>query len=775
MRAVLTLVVLMIICGALVADERPSSSPKPGLPKKFTAVDTSRLLGSPDPLPLEAERMFAKLQFERPVELTFAPDGSKRLFVLEQKGVIRTFENDTDENDAEAERAEAFLDLRDVVLSEGNEEGLLGLAFHPKYAENGKFYVYYTAKPRSSVIASYQVSKDDPKRAVRDSEERLLVIPQPYPNHNGGSIRFGPDGYLYIGMGDGGLRDDPHDNAQNLDSLLGKVLRIDVDRPDEGLAYGIPKDNPFVDLPAAVGRDGARGEVWAYGFRNIWRLGFDRKTGELWAGDVGQDRFEEVDLVHRGGNYGWNLREGMHDFLPNTPGKDDRYIEPVAEYFHGEGQSVTGGFVYRHDRLAKFRGHYFFADYLSGKVWTVGRTDDGGIAPKREAANTGLQIAAFGEDADGDMYLCAFDGHIYRLRERDAEVAAEANKFPRKLSETGLFQSVERNEPAEGLMPYELNVPFWSDYAVKDRYLALPEAASVEFRDEGAWKFPVGTVLVKTFWMHQDRGAMAKPRRLETRLLVHRREGWAGYTYVYDDAEREAHLINDGRTVSLEIEHGEGKESQTFYFPSRADCMACHTKQHGFVLGMETPQLNRVQNYHGDQENVIGMFGRLGVFKEPPQKSPDDLKRFPDWGFGNFDRSGPANRNASVADKSREPEGDTETLARAWLDVNCSMCHRPDGIAPMKRDFQFETPLEKMNVVNQPIGQRRRRPPDVRLIAPGEPERSELLTRVSTRGPYQMPPLATHYIDPRGYEILRRWIAAMPKEKAGAGGAEPPR
>jgi uncharacterized repeat protein (TIGR03806 family) len=764
MRCVLAAVVVVIIARALPAGEQP------GLPKTFTAVDTSRLLGTPDPLPLEAERVFEKLQFERPVELTFAPDGSKRLFVLEQKGVIRVFENDAD-----VAEAEVFLDLSDVVLSEGNEEGMLGLAFHPKYAENGKFYVCYSAKPRSSVIASYRVSKDDPKRAVRDSEERLLVIPQPYPNHNGGSIRFGLDGYLYIGMGDGGLRDDPHDNAQNLGSLLGKVLRIDVDKRDEGLAYAVPKDNPFVDRPSTPGLPEPRGEVWAYGFRNIWRLGFDRKTGELWAGDVGQDRFEEVDLVHRGGNYGWNLREGMHDFLPNTPGKDDRFIEPAAEYFHGEGQSVTGGFVYRHDRPANFRGHYFFADYLSGKVWTIGRTEDGGFAPKREAANTGLQIAAFGEDADGEMYLCAFDGHIHRLRERDAEVAAEAKKFPRTLSETGLFRSVERNELAEGLVPYELNVPFWSDYAVKDRYLALPEAASVEFREDQAWKFPVGTVLVKTFWMHQDHGAAAKPRRLETRLLVHGREGWAGYTYVYDDDQREAHLINEGRTVSLEIEHGEGKESQTYYFPSRADCMACHTKQHGFVLGMETPQLNRVQNYHGDQENVIGMFGRLGVFKESPKKPLDDLQRFPDWGFGNFDRSGPAN-GAAVAEKPREPEGDTETLARAWLDVNCSMCHRPDGIAPMKRDLQFDTPLEKMNLLNQPIGQRRRRPPDVRLIAPGEPERSELLTRISTRGPYQMPPLATHYIDPRGYEILRRWIAAMPKEKAvGGATAEPPR
>jgi hypothetical protein len=215
--------------------------------------------------------------------------------------------------------------------------------------------------------------------------------------------------------------------------------------------------------------------------------------------------------------------------------------------------------------------------------------------------------------------------------------------------------------------------------------------------------------------------------------------------------------------VSLEIENTEGKESQTYYFPSRADCMACHTKQHGFVLGMETAQLNRTQNYRGDSENVIATFDRLGVFQKPPEKKSDELARFPDWGFGNLDRSGRDSERGDLVKRLLEVEGDSSTLARVWLDVNCSMCHLPDGIAPMKRDLRFETATEKMNLMNQPIGQRRRRPPEVRLIAPGKPELSELLTRISTRGPYQMPPLATHAIDPRGYEVLRRWIAEMPK------------
>jgi len=744
-----------------VQAERDAASHR--VPDRFIPIDTTRLLGSPDPLPMEAERVFPKLKFERPVELTFADDGTDRLFVVEQAGIVRVFPNAAD-----ASEAKVFLDLRDVVLRAGNEEGLLGLAFHPDYAENGKFYVYYSTEPRSSVVAAFRVSPDDADRALRESEERLLQIDQPFENHNGGSLKFGPDGYLYIGLGDGGLRDDPHDNAQSLGSLLGKILRIDVDDRDEGLAYSIPRDNPFVDRPDA------RGEIWAYGFRNIWRLGFDRKSGDLWAADVGQDRFEEVNRIERGGNYGWNIREGMHDFQPNTPAKPAELIEPLAEYFRGEGQSITGGFVYQGDRLPDLRGRYVYGDYLSGNVWALKLDEHKRVEKLQKAAATGLQIAAFGEDRAGEMYLCAFDGGIYRMRNRDGDLQAEAKVFPRKLSETGLFQSVAKNEPAEELIPYELNVPFWSDYAVKDRYLALPKAKSVEFRETESWRFPVGTVLVKTFWMHFDRAEMKDARRLETRLLVHGNDGWAGYTYVYDDDEQEAHLLDDSQTDTLTIKTEDGVIRQSYYFPSRTDCMACHTRQHGFVLGLKTPQMNRMQNYRGVAENLLTMLDRLEVFTRPLDDEPDALQRFPDWGFGNLIRSDEnddaAEHDSGVGPDSSAlpelPEGDAAALARAWLDVNCAMCHLPDGVAPGKRDLRYDVSLEKMNVVDKPISQLRRRPKEVRIIAPGDPLRSELLQRVSVRGPYQMPPLATHYVEPRAYEILRRWIAEMePSER----------
>ena len=736
--------------------EQPSELAAGGLPSRFVAFDTSRLLGSPDPLPLEAVRVFPHLKFDKPVELTYAGDGSGRLFVIEKFGLIRVFANDQATADAPA-----FLDLRDVVYSEPYEAGLLGLAFHPKFAENGKFYVSYVTKPLASVVSCFRVSADDPNKADRASEERILAIPQPFDDHNGGSIQFGLDGMLYLGLGDGGKRDDPSGNGQNLGALLGKILRIDVDRRDATLAYGVPPDNPF------VGKAGARGEIWSYGHRNIWRLGFDRKTGDLWAGDVGQDRYEEVNLIERGGNYGWNLREGAHDLYPDTPGKDPDLIDPIAEYYHGEGQSVTGGTVYRGAELIGYDGAYFYGDWASGNIWTIRLDERKRVREKRLVARTDLSIVAFGTDAAGEMYLCALEGGIYRLRPRLGDLAAEAAAFPKRLSDTGLFTSVALNKPAPGVLPYELNVPFWSDFAVKDRYVALPRGASVTFESEGQWKFPVGTVFVKTFWMHRDRAAWRDLYRVETRLLVHAPDRWQGYTYAYADGEDEAYLVADAgarRKLAIKAEDGDDEE-QAYHLPSRADCRACHTKEAGFVLGLNARQMHRDLAYRGATEPQFALWDRLGMFTE--RLGVEQGTPFPEWGFGNLDRSGAAHPHESAADAAvsnsapRAPKGELAAQARAWLDVNCAMCHRPQGIGPDRRDLRYQTETAKTNFVNQPPSEKRRRIKGTALIKPGEPERSELITRMTSRGERQMPPLGTHLIDPRGTEVVRRWIKEM--------------
>lgn len=355
----------------------------------------------------------------RPILLTHAGDGSNRVFIPTQQGVIYTLPNDQ-----AAREAAVFLDITDKVSYDDrtNEEGFLGLAFSPKFKENGEFYVYYTnrAAKHQNVVSRFRVRKDDPRRADPDSEEILLVMDKPFWNHDGGTLAFGPDGYLYIAVGDGGLANDPFGNGQKLSTLLGKILRIDVDRQDPGLPYAIPKDNPFVD------RMDARGEIWAYGLRNVWRHAFDPVTGLLWAGDVGQDLWEEIDLIERGGNYGWNIREGFHPFAkkgdarPSGEAPPAGMIDPIFEYHHDVGKSITGGLVYRGRRIPELRGAYLYADYVSGRLWALWYDPE----TRQVTANREIPlphpipIMSFGEDEDGEAYFTTYSSQgrgVYRI------------------------------------------------------------------------------------------------------------------------------------------------------------------------------------------------------------------------------------------------------------------------------------------------------------------------------------------------------------------------
>jgi len=344
----------------------------------------------------------------RPIVLTHAGDGSNRVFVATQRGVIHSFAPD-------AKESNVYFDMQPKVAyaDNQNEEGFLGLAFHPKYKENGEFFVYYTssAEKQTSYVSRFKVSKDDPNKADPDFEEKLMRIEQPFWNHNGGTLAFGPDGGLYIALGDGGAGNDPFKNAQDLGNLLGKVLRIDVDNKDDGLNYAIPKDNPF------VGKEGARGEVYAYGFRNPWRIAFDRKTGDLWMGEVGQNLWEEINIVTKGGNYGWSVLEGTHPFGEVSPG-DKSLIDPIWQYDHGIGKSITGGTVYR-GPIESLQGKYIYADYVSGKLYAL-KYD---TAAKKVISNESIPsekmpVLSFGEDEQGEVYflIVAADGHgVYKF------------------------------------------------------------------------------------------------------------------------------------------------------------------------------------------------------------------------------------------------------------------------------------------------------------------------------------------------------------------------
>ncbi len=335
--------------------------------------------------------------FARPVYLTHAGDGSGRLFVVEQAGIIKTIRNGQT-------LATPFLDIRDRVES-GGEKGLLSVAFHPNYKENGRFFVNYTARKNGvlkSVIAEYKVSSN-PDVADR-TERAILEVEQPFANHNGGLNKFGPDGFLYIGLGDGGAAGDPLNNAQSLDTLLGKILRIDIEKEP----YAIPQDNPF------VGKANAQGEIWAYGLRNPWRFSFDRCTGRLFAGDVGQNRIEEIDLIEKGKNYGWRIMEGSQCFDPPTLCNIQGLELPIAEYDHSLGCSVTGGYVYRGTQYPALIGHYLFGDYCSGRIWSLVQERTGRWT-MRQLIDSPLSISSFGEDEQGELYIVHYGGAIYRV------------------------------------------------------------------------------------------------------------------------------------------------------------------------------------------------------------------------------------------------------------------------------------------------------------------------------------------------------------------------
>lgn len=345
---------------------------------------------------------------EEPTAVVSAGDGSGRLFVTQKTGLARVVQDGSVVDTP-------FLDLTDAVLAD-SEQGFLGLAFHPEYTDNGRFFVNYTRGDGATVIAEFAVS-EDANVADKASERVLLTIPQPYPNHNGGNLVFGPDGYLYIGMGDGGAGGDPEERGQDPSTLLGKMLRIDVDTTG-GEPYAVPQDNPFVET------EGAMPEIWAYGLRNPWRYSFDRETGDLWIADVGQNAFEEVNRQPAdstgGENYGWDITEAESCFneadatAPLEACDTEGLTGPVLEYPHSEGRSITGGYVYRGAAIPELVGHYVFGDFASGTIWSAAAQGDGGYA-STPLVDSGFLVVAFGEDEAGELYVANFGGTLHRF------------------------------------------------------------------------------------------------------------------------------------------------------------------------------------------------------------------------------------------------------------------------------------------------------------------------------------------------------------------------
>src|ERR1700677_3929760 len=521
----------LIVSGLLLANwhaapaEQPDKEPvrKAFGREKRVPWTTSKVIGSPEPPPpYRTELAFPKLpKFEEPLDLTYAP-GTDRLFVAGRWGKIWSFVNKKD-----VDKADLALELKD---KNGDKQVIYSIAMHPKFKENGHIFVTWIAdhekenQPKGSRVSRFTVKGEPP---VIDRASEKVIFEWPNGGHNGGCLRFGPDGYLYIVTGDGSGIADQLDIGQDLSSIFAKLLRIDVANPPEGKACGIPKDNPLVDTK------GARPEVYAYGLRQLWRYSFDHKTGALWGGEVGQDLWEMIYRVKKGGNYGWSVMEGTHPFRPERKTGPTPILKPVVEHSHSDFRSITGGYVYRGKRLPGLQHNYVYGDFDTGRVWTFrpavelsGRNTEGQSVAldHREIARTTYRIVSWGEDADGELYFLNFTGGgIYQLVK--APAAKPQAEFPRKLSETGIFSSTKDHKVAAGIIPYSVNSQLWGDHAHKERFIAIPGNGQIGFDEitypqpsPGAppgWHFPDGTVLVKTFSMDMERGNPKSRKRLE--------------------------------------------------------------------------------------------------------------------------------------------------------------------------------------------------------------------------------------------------------------------
>jgi len=657
---------------------------------------------------------FPNLTFTDPLFLTAAPGDATRLYVATKPGRIYVFDNDP-----ATSAAQVFLDLSGQVRNSG-EQGLLGLAFDPGWQSNRRFYVYYSANsssPGPSVISRFTAT--GPTSASAATESVVLQFSQPYSNHNGGMIAFGPDGKLYVAVGDGGNQNDPGNRAQDLGQIYGKLLRINADG-------SIPSDNPF------TGQAGARGEIWAYGLRNPWRFSFDRDTGDLWCGDVGQDRIEEVDVVRRGGNYGWKIFEGDRD--ATNPGGIDIATtdQPVHVYTHSQGASVIGGYVYRGSAVPSLRGAYMYADYVSGRVWAL--VYDGSSVVSNTQVGTVGNPASFGEDAAGEVYICALDDRIYKFEEQGG--GGGGGPFPQTLSATGLFADTANLVPAAGLVEYDVNSPLWSDGARKRRWIALPGTARITFHPTEAWTFPQGTVLVKHFELDLGGGVT---KRLETRVLIREEQGWAGYTYRWNAGDTDADLLADTAQATYTVADPQapgGQRDQTWTFPSRADCLRCHTEPAGRVLGVRTGQLNRDFDYGAVTDNQLRAWNHIGLFTTTVGNFDQHL-RLPD----------PADAAAPVADR-----------ARSYLDVNCAFCHRAGGTAPVTLDLRWGLASSQLNAVDVVPTAGDLGLTGARVIAPGSKESSVLWERLRRLDTNRMPPLGTALVDDPAAALIGTWI-----------------
>jgi uncharacterized repeat protein (TIGR03806 family) len=452
-----------------------------------------------------------------------------------------------------------------------------------------------------------------------------------------------------------------------------------------------------------------------------------------------------IELVDRGSNHGWSVMEGNHVFHPKSKRGPTPLVPPVVEHHHTEARCITGGYVYEGGRFPELRDVYVYGDYQYGKVFGLRYDYSKKKVTWRDVlADTTVKMASFGLGRDGSFYAVDYDrGEIYEL-ERQPPVPPRP-PFPRKLSETGLFTSVAKHQVAPGVIPYDVNAPFWSDGAYKERFLALPGNGQITFHDSEAWEFDDGAVTVKSFFLDMEEGNPASRKRIETRVVVKQDDRWVGYSYIWNDDQTDAMLVGAGgadRTFMIRDRASRGGvRKQMWHYPSRNECMFCHSRAAGFVLGLTTPQMNRNHQYGATVDNQIRTFSHIGLFKKELPKPAASFPAYPD----------PYN-----------PAETLEARVKTYLQVNCAMCHVSDGGGNSLIELGYQTPLANARILNEPPIHETFGIAHALLIAPGAPSRSVLYHRMSVRGLGQMPPTSTNRVDAAGAKLLRDWISQLP-------------
>lgn len=732
--------------------------------EKVERPTSSTVVGFPDPPPaFVATRVLDKYRPGFPIFTARIPGTSEMLLITQPRSYGPTalwrfsYKPDATEKDA-------------VKLMDTPGEGTAyDVCFHPKWKENGYVYVGWNGKipdrkRKVCAITRYTMSTKAPYDF--DPKSAKTIIDWESDGHNGCAVCFDDTGLMYVTSGDGTSDSDTDLTGQRTDLLLAKVLRIDVDSPDAGKGYSVPKDNPF------VGKDGFVPEMWAMGLRNPWRMTFDIPSKQLWVAQNGQDLWEQAYLVRKGENYGWSVTEGGHPFYPTRKTAPIPITKPTVEHHHSEARSLTGGVVYRGGKLPGMEGAYIYGDYSTGHIWAV-KHDGTRIEWHKKIAITSLKITGFAISPAGELlvlhHAATNDGGVFTLTPNPAKADSG---FPKKLSESGLFASVREHTMRPGVVPYSVNAPFWSDGAHKERFIAVPEG-TISYKRSNGWDFPDKAVLIKSFALEMKEGDPASRKWIETRFMTKQGGEWYGYSYLWNADGTDATLVRaEGMDVNYKLQTAAGGVDQVWHYPSRAECMVCHSRAANYTLGLCEVQFNKVHTYpNGRKDNQLRVLEHLGLLSVNWSGEAGMAKTGDNGQQSNQREPKPTSLlhvAPSALKKLADPYDKAQPLdarAKAYLHSNCATCHVEAGGGNAAMQLDFPTAWDKMRLIDAKPVHSTFDIPDPRLISPGAPEKSVLLHRVGRRGPNtgQMPPLSSSRVDTAGLELLTEWCKSLKK------------